>query len=141
MDNNPGAGVVSVGFKIAAVLSIRWAGPVEKSLGSGDRKIDTTMTHGLTKVIMPVGAVQAVAFVEVLNKRYVGEIVVGVVFSAAAGHALVFDFGPDGELADGGGSPLARGDREVVDQAGALVSVKMLFGEVNLKPFFFTAFA
>src|SRR5215204_555517 len=61
--------------------------------------IDAAMTHRMTKVIVPVGTMNRVVSVEVLYPRYVYRVVIVPCRSAAAGHVLQGNFGPNVEAA------------------------------------------
>lgn len=114
-------------------------GPIIKLGDFGGFHIDTAMGHGDAKIIVPIGAVKAVAdffchlvVVEKHNVGNVGKIVISAGFFGTAGHFLGADFGPDGESTGRGAVVLTGGNDKIKDFLAVFVSIKVLVSQINL---------
>ena len=65
------------------------------------------MTHWGTKIVVPVGAVEAVTLIEKHGVGDIGQVVVSTGTFDAAFHFGVFDFVPNAVLASWGGGKFA----------------------------------
>ena len=87
------------------------------------------MAHGSTKIIVPIGAVKTVTFIEIHHIGYIGEIVTW------SGHIGIAIFYIDVELPYHGGSlPGASGNDDRPNHLVALVSISGLPGEIHINP-------
>ena len=77
--------------------------PVEEPFGIFNRQVDAAVAHGGAEIVVPVGAVDGVAVVEVLDPGYLWQVVVGAGGAVAAVHGLGNGAGPDAKEAGDGG--------------------------------------
>lgn len=111
--------------------------PVEEPFGVLDGEVDAAVAHGRAEVVVPVGAVEGVAVVKVLDPLHVGQAVVGAGGAVAAVHGLRGGAGPDAEEAGDGGIVVdAGGDDEAVYEAVAAPGVEGLVLEADFDPLF-----
>ena len=97
---------VDVGAEHPAVIAVvvhEGGRPIEEPLGILFGHIDATAAHGRSEVAVPVGAMEGVVCVKVLDMLDLRH-VVGVAGGAAAAlHVLHGDLDPDAECAGDGG--------------------------------------
>ena len=65
------------------------------------------MAHGDAEIVVPVGAVKAIALIEIHDIGHIGQVVIGTGAFDAPFHFGVLDFVPDAILACGGGGKFA----------------------------------
>ena len=82
--------------EVVATLNAKYAGKPARFFYT---HVDTAMTHRPAKIVMPVGPVDRIVCVEVLNPRHVGHVIVVARCAAATRHILARDFGPDAKTA------------------------------------------
>jgi len=117
-------------------------GPVVEFFSVFSFKVDTAMRHGVPKVIMPIGAMEAITAAsgdfrvgEEHNIRNIREIVIGVDSSRAAFHFSVAKFSPDAEGAGRGSTPETSGNREFIDKLIVFIGIELLVAKVNVNAF------
>jgi len=105
-------------------------------------EVDTAMRHGVTKVIVPVGAVEAITAAsgdfragEVHDIRDIREIVIGVDGLGAAFHFRVAEFDPDIKGAGRGSTPKTSGNREFIDKLIVFIGIEFLMTKININAF------
>ena len=117
-------------------------GPVVEFFSVFSFKVDTAMRHGVAKVIMPIGAMEAITAAsgdliagEVHDIRDVREIVIGVDGLGAAFHFRVAEFDPDVKGAGGSSTPEASGNREFIDKLIVFIGIELLVAKINVNAF------
>ena len=95
----------------------------------GGGEIDTAMTHGRSKVIVPVRAVDSVIPVEIHNVWNIRQII------ARPRHGSRAQFHPDLVTAcHGRRLPCACRNDEGIDQRIAFIGIQALFGKIDIDP-------
>ncbi len=102
---------------------------IKNPAGIFGAEIDTAVTHGNTKIVMPIGAMQTISFVEIHDVGHVRKVV------AWSGHVGVTIFDVDVKLAnDGWILPGASRDDEGADELIAFVDAGSLLTQININP-------
>jgi len=93
----------------------------------------------MAKVVMPIGAMKAIAAVAgnlIIRKVHdvgnVREVIIGINGFGATFHFRVTEFDPNIEVASGSPTPFARRDREFVDELVIFVGIEFLVAEVDV---------
>src|SRR3972149_9857077 len=104
-------------------------GETEEPFRVGYAQVDASVAHRLAEVVVPVGAVQTVALVEIHREGNVRKIV------ARAGHVRGAQLGPYAELPGHGGmAGCARRDDERGPRLSPLIGGHTLLAHVNIDP-------
>ena len=103
--------------------------PVVQPLRIGGGRVDAAMAHRVAEIVVPVGAVNAIALIEIHHVRYIGQIVAG------AAHRLCGILHVDAILPQHGGrARQACRDRHPVDGRVPFVSDQLLISQINIDP-------
>ena len=78
MHNDQCARIVRRGGVPNALAIPTWAGPIKEPFGIGIGHVDTAVTHGMTKIIVPIGAMKTIVGIEVLHPFHIGQVVIAV---------------------------------------------------------------
>ena len=84
-----GARVLVTGPHIVLARGHNGARPLVEPLGILGPQVDTTVAHGLAKIVVPVGTMKGIVFIEEHNIRDIGQVV------ARTGHGLRADLQVD----------------------------------------------
>src|SRR3972149_10115906 len=104
-------------------------GPAVHPLCSINGHIHAAGAHRCAEVVVPPGAMDAVALVEVHYPRYVPDVISG------SGHILQTYFCPNTELPrHGGGAGSTGGDNKTFHKVGTIVNGQSLIGEIDVDP-------
>ena len=88
MDDDQRARIIRAG-RMPDVFAIPCgASPIKEPFGVGIGHVDTAVAHGLPKVIVPIGAVEAIVGVEVLYPFDIGQVVIVAQRRVASRHRL-----------------------------------------------------
>lgn len=71
--------VIFGGISKPAIFINYRMGPIKKGLGVWGGQIHTAVTHGMTKIVVPVSAVNTIVFVKKHCVGNIGEVIIGVV--------------------------------------------------------------
>ena len=117
-------------------------GPVIEFFSIFGFKVDAAMRHGMAKVVMPVGAMEAITAAsgdfragEVHDIREIREVVIGIDGVGAAFHFRVAEFDPDIKGAGRGSTPKASRNREFIDKLVVFIGIEFLVAKVNVNAF------
>lgn len=84
-NNDERANVIGWHFLPDAFAIPSWSGPIKEPLCIRIGHIDTPVAHRMPKIIVPIGAVEAIVLIEILHPFDARQIVIHVAFAAEHG--------------------------------------------------------
>ena len=92
-------------------------------------QVDASMTHRVAKIVMPVGAVQPVAFIKIHHIRNIGQKITGTM------HVGIPIFNVNVVLSrDRGILPCAGRNNKRIDHVAAFIGIYRLVGQIDIDP-------